>query len=112
MACYLASCILTSKHTTTTSTVNGGWGEWSEWEDCSVTCGGGEHTRARACDSPAPANGGDDCTVDDSSNTETQNCNKNPCSSKQFNNVVSSFNYIHIFCCIILNVFWKCILLF
>ena len=72
--------------------MNGGWGEWGEWEECSVTCGSGEHSRARACDSPAPANGGDDCTVDDSSNTETQNCNKNPCSSKQFNNVVSSFN--------------------
>ena len=67
--------------------MNGVWGEWGEWDECSVPCGSGEHTRARACDSPAPANGGDDCTVDGSSKTETKNCNQNPCSSKQFNNV-------------------------
>ena len=62
--------------------VNGGWGEWSVWDDCSVTCGGADQGRARVCDNPAPQNGGDDCTADGSSDTETQRCNQNPCPSK------------------------------
>jgi len=59
--------------------INGGWGEWLDWEVCSVSCGGGEQTRLRSCDNPAPEHGGDDCSVDGSSNSETQNCNENPC---------------------------------
>ena len=34
------------------------------------------------CDSPAPQYGGDDCTVDGSTDTETEMCNENPCPSK------------------------------
>ena len=60
-------------------TVNGVWGEFAEWNDCPVSCGGGERSRVRTCDSPAPAHGGNDCTVDGSSNTEVERCNENPC---------------------------------
>ncbi|XP_076471369.1 uncharacterized protein LOC143301165 [Babylonia areolata] len=37
--------------------VDGEWSEWSDWTSCSATCGGGETTRVRQCDSPAPQNG-------------------------------------------------------
>merc|ERR1712154_604299 len=59
--------------------VDGGWGEWSSWPDCPVSCGGGTQGRSRVCDSPAPEFGGDDCTVDGSSDLDTQTCNENPC---------------------------------
>jgi len=59
--------------------VNGGWSDFGAWDDCPVSCGGAEHSRYRVCDSPAPAHGGDDCTVDGSTDTETEKCNENPC---------------------------------
>jgi len=59
--------------------VNGGWGEFGDWEECPVSCGGGEQKRVRACNSPAPAHGGDDCAADGSSSAETRNCNENLC---------------------------------
>ena len=62
--------------------VNGGWGGFGDWEECPVSCGGAEHSRYRECSNPAPAHGGDDCTVDGSSDLETQACNENPCPSK------------------------------
>ena len=62
--------------------VNGGWGEWSSWLSCPVSCGGGTQGRNRVCDNPLPHFGGDDCTVDGSSDLETQACNENPCPSK------------------------------
>ena len=62
--------------------VNGGWGEWSQWPECHVSCGGGIQVRTRACDSPAPQFGGDDCSVDGSLNVGAQPCNENPCPSK------------------------------
>ena len=61
--------------------VKGGWGEWSSWPECPVSCGGGIQVRSRVCDSPAPEFGGDDCTVDGSSDLETQACNEYPCPS-------------------------------
>merc|ERR1712141_766717 len=60
-------------------TVNYAWSAWGEYGDCPVSCGGAEHSRYRVCDSPAPAHGGDDCTVDGSTDTETEKCNENPC---------------------------------
>ena len=61
--------------------VNGGWGEWSAWPQCPVACGGGEIKRTRACDSPAPQHGGEECTIDESSGSEKQACNETPCPS-------------------------------
>ena len=43
---------------------------------CSAECGGGEQTRERECNNPAPENGGADCEGDSS---ETQSCNEHPC---------------------------------
>merc|ERR1739845_269657 len=59
--------------------VNGGWGDWTEWDECPVSCGGGDHGRTRSCDNPAPQFGGDDCTIDGSSASESQRCNENLC---------------------------------
>ena len=63
-------------------TVNGGWGDFTEWDACPVNCGGADQGRTRVCDNPAPQYGGDDCTIDGSSDSETQRCNENPCPSK------------------------------
>ena len=56
--------------------VDGKWSEWGEWSACSNTCGGGQATRTRKCNNPAPANGGVDCAGD---SEETQNCNTEAC---------------------------------
>lgn len=64
--------------------VHGGWGDWTEWEECPVSCGGADQGRTRVCDNPVPEFGGDDCTVDGSSASETQRCNENPCPSTSF----------------------------
>ena len=61
--------------------VAGNWGDWTEWEKCTVSCGGGDQRRTRLCNSPAPKYGGDDCTVDGSSASESQTCNENECPS-------------------------------
>ena len=62
--------------------VDGGWGEFGDWEDCPVSCGGGQHSRIRMCDNPAPQFGGLDCTNDGSSDTETEDCNTQECPSR------------------------------
>ena len=70
------------------SLVHGGWGEWqigeTGWgvDECPVTCGGADQIRTRVCDNPAPQYGGDECTVDGTSASETQRCNENACPSK------------------------------
>ncbi|XP_074859244.1 complement component C8 beta chain [Carettochelys insculpta] len=47
--------------------INGNWGCWSSWSACS----GGQRTRRRQCNNPAPQNGGKPCT---GPNVETINC--------------------------------------
>ena len=91
--------------------MNGGWGDFGAWDDCPVSCGGAEHSRYRVCDSPAPAHGGDDCTVDGSTDTETEKCNENPCPSKLrkfkcFYDECMSLIYFYIVLCLTVNGGW------
>ena len=64
--------------------VNGGWGEWGAWDECPVSCGGADQERRRLCNNPPPQFDGDHCTVDGSSDKETQRCNENPCPGEKF----------------------------
>jgi len=41
--------------------VHGNWGPWGPYSQCSRTCNGGEQTRKRKCDNPAPKYGGKGC---------------------------------------------------
>ncbi|XP_067663880.1 sushi, von Willebrand factor type A, EGF and pentraxin domain-containing protein 1-like isoform X2 [Haliotis asinina] len=57
--------------------VHGNWGGWSSWSFCSVTCNGGERSRSRKCDDPAPEPGlGKPCI---GSSTEKSACSLNAC---------------------------------
>ena len=58
--------------------VDGGFSDWDEWTPCTAECGGGDQTRSRRCDNPAPQFGGLDCVGDF---TECQRCNLDPCPS-------------------------------
>ena len=57
-------------------TVDGGWSEFGNWSECSAECDGGEQTRTKECNNPAPENGGADCVGED---FETQACNTHDC---------------------------------
>lgn len=56
--------------------VNGNWGAWSSYSTCSVTCGNGNMTSTRTCDSPAPVHGGNDCHGDA---IRMKSCHHAPC---------------------------------
>ncbi|XP_052228764.1 uncharacterized protein LOC127842990 isoform X2 [Dreissena polymorpha] len=56
--------------------VNGQWSEWSQWSECSATCGEGTRFRTRRCNSPQPANGGDECR---GAVNETTGCDNSKC---------------------------------
>ncbi|XP_071104592.1 SCO-spondin-like isoform X7 [Haliotis cracherodii] len=62
--------------------VDGGWGGWTEWVgSCTATCGDNitvRRTRSRACDSPAPGNGGNECAGSTTDN-ETIACDVPSC---------------------------------
>ena len=76
------------------SLVDGLWGQWDAWGGCSETCGGGEQTRTRACDDPAPANGGADCSTEEYSDTNTTSCNEDACPGYQTNKKLPMTNFI------------------
>lgn len=56
--------------------VDGGWSVWTDWGSCSVTCGSGVQNRSRACNNPAPENGGTDCVGE---TEESQDCELDTC---------------------------------
>nr|XP_014344645.1 PREDICTED: hemicentin-1 [Latimeria chalumnae] len=56
--------------------VDGNWGPWQAWRKCSASCGGGEQTRIRLCNSPTPSNGGRSCPGDAS---QVSRCNIQAC---------------------------------
>jgi len=67
---------------------DGNWGSWSDYNACPVSCGGGQQSRSRLCDSPPAMNGGRGCLMSDTPagsggwgdiEIVTQNCNENPC---------------------------------
>ncbi|XP_072199268.1 hemicentin-1 isoform X3 [Excalfactoria chinensis] len=56
--------------------VNGNWGPWQTWSQCSASCGGGEQTRTRLCNNPAPLYRGHPCPGDSS---QISRCNSQAC---------------------------------
>uniref|UniRef100_A0A8C9R6U4 Hemicentin-1 n=1 Tax=Scleropages formosus TaxID=113540 RepID=A0A8C9R6U4_SCLFO len=56
--------------------VDGNWGPWQPWGACSASCGGGEQTRVRLCNSPPPTNEGRSCPGDSS---QLSRCNIQAC---------------------------------
>uniref|UniRef100_A0AAQ6AQU4 Uncharacterized protein n=1 Tax=Amphiprion ocellaris TaxID=80972 RepID=A0AAQ6AQU4_AMPOC len=59
--------------------VDGNWASWQPWGECSASCGGGERTRVRLCNSPSPSNGGRPCPGD---STQLSRCNTQACPGK------------------------------
>ncbi|KAI0210224.1 hypothetical protein LSAT2_005021 [Lamellibrachia satsuma] len=64
--------------------IDGQWSTWTTWSTCSVSCAtnGGVRTRTRACNNPAPRNGGQSCVgASTFTTTQRQNtvCNKIDC---------------------------------
>ena len=59
--------------------VDGGWSKWSAFGSCDKSCGRGEQSRWRACNSPPPSNGGAKCVGKES---ETKVCSTQRCPSK------------------------------
>ena len=73
--------------------MNGNWGNWGNYGSCSVTCGDGEKSRTRTCDSPPPSAGGAPCS---GKNRETTHCKDKDCPGNdiQFNILVTTINYL------------------
>ncbi|KAM3620522.1 uncharacterized protein V6R79_024924 [Siganus canaliculatus] len=61
---------------TATCPVDGSWGPWQSWGGCSASCGGGQRTRVRLCNSPSPSGGGRPCPGDSS---HLSKCNTGAC---------------------------------
>ena len=79
-------------------TIDGGWGTWSLYGACSKTCGIGIQYRTRACNNPAPSNGGLPC---DGSASESKSCFVRSCPreyySRNSKNVLIMNTFIHIY---------------
>ena len=61
------------------SPVDGGFSAWAAFGPCSQTCGGGNQTRSRRCDNPAPAHGGKNC---EGALNEVKPCKNDLCPGK------------------------------
>ncbi|KAM8746417.1 hemicentin-1 isoform 1-T1 [Acanthopagrus schlegelii] len=74
--------------------VDGNWGSWQPWGECSASCGGGERTRVRLCNSPSPSNSGRPCPGDSSqlSRCNTQACPGGP--QKARGSIIGNINDI------------------
>ncbi|XP_044055859.1 hemicentin-1 isoform X2 [Siniperca chuatsi] len=74
--------------------VDGNWGSWQPWGECSASCGGGERTRVRLCNSPFPSNSGRPCPGDSSqlSRCNTQACPGGP--QKARGSIIGNINDI------------------
>ena len=90
--------------------MNGNWGEWTAWGSCSRTCGsGGMKHRSRACNAPAPQQGGLSCA---GSGHETMKCSAPvPCPGKchYIHKDMRMFFKVHVYgndvaCCIGLHI--------
>ncbi len=77
--CFLGYCI-SGWPSGVSVVVNGGW---SDWSGCSVECGGGRKTRT--CTSPAPANGGAQC-----SGVSEDTCNPQACPDRDSDGIRDS----------------------
>ncbi|KAM9306065.1 SCO-spondin-like, partial [Gastrophryne carolinensis] len=77
-ACQNCTCVAGRLLCTPTPScvLHGGWALWASWSPCSASCGDGLQTRSRKCDSPAPQNGGRDCTGD---KEQQRHCQGPPC---------------------------------
>ena len=78
---HMNRCLLNHFVYSINGLVNGTWGDWSEYGECTKTCGSGEKSRTRQCDSPPPSHGGLDC---DGSNAEKTTCNTQACPGKRY----------------------------
>ena len=56
--------------------INGGWSPWSSYTSCTRSCGTGNKSRYRTCNSPLPSNGGSACT---GLSKETVHCHTQAC---------------------------------
>ena len=65
---------------TTHNQVDGQWGDWGAWTTCNKSCGGGNKSRERKCNDPAPDHGGSACMGIDQ---ESHPCNPQECPGKK-----------------------------
>ena len=69
--------------------VDGEWGDWSSYGACSSSCVGGQQTRTRQCNNPAPSGGGETCP---GLSTESESCNSDvPCKGRRITFRLISF---------------------
>uniref|UniRef100_H3DL88 Hemicentin-1 n=1 Tax=Tetraodon nigroviridis TaxID=99883 RepID=H3DL88_TETNG len=84
----------TQRCSTATCPVDGSWGSWQLWGECSASCGGGQRSRLRLCNSPSPSHSGRPCPGDSS---QLSRCSTQPCPGgpqKARGNIIGSINDI------------------